>query len=89
MTPENFVYWLQGFLEIGKSSGLTPNQIQEIEDRIQLVLKKEISYSKTIEVHKPLPYYDPNATFDDSEFIPLDWRHHGDWSTCTAGVNIN
>lgn len=45
MTPENFVFWLQGYFELeikaGSPSGLTANQVQIIKDHIALVLKKE------------------------------------------------
>lgn len=41
MTPENFIYWLQGFLEIGNPTEITDIQIQEIKNHISLVLKKE------------------------------------------------
>lgn len=41
MTPENFVYWLQGFLEIEAPKTITEEQIKIINDHISLVLKKE------------------------------------------------
>ncbi len=41
MTPENFVYWLQGMIEIGDPATLSREQIQIIRDHIALVLKKE------------------------------------------------
>ncbi len=43
MSPENFVYWLQGFLEISNCEHLTLDntQIKIIQDHIELVLKKE------------------------------------------------
>jgi CYTH domain-containing protein len=43
MTPEQFVYWLQGFLEIADSNQLTEKQIQIIKDRIHLVIDKPYS----------------------------------------------
>lgn len=41
MTPENFIYWLQGVLEIADPEQLDKKQIQIIKDHIKLVLKKE------------------------------------------------
>lgn len=41
MSPENFVYWLQGFMEIANPSTLNEAQIQEIRNHLSLVLKKE------------------------------------------------
>jgi hypothetical protein len=41
MTPEQFVYWLQGALEIMDPKQLDEKQIQVIKDHIALVLKKE------------------------------------------------
>lgn len=41
MTPENFVYWLQGFLEIEAPKNVTEEQIKIINAHIALVLKKE------------------------------------------------
>lgn len=41
MTPENFCYWLQGYIELSNCQNLTPEQIQMIRDHLQLVFKKE------------------------------------------------
>lgn len=41
MTPENFIYWLQGKLEIGDTKTLNEEEVQVIKDHIALVLKKE------------------------------------------------
>lgn len=44
MTPENFVYWLQGYLELtaaGESAeDLTANQVKVIQDHLDLVFAK-------------------------------------------------
>lgn len=39
MTPENFTYWLHGFFEIGRADSLTPGQVQEIRNHLNLVLR--------------------------------------------------
>ncbi len=42
MTSNEFVYWLQGWLEIsGKTQALSVEQVQIIRDHLQLVFKKE------------------------------------------------
>lgn len=41
MTPENFVYWLQGFLELQGPIDINEQQVKIIKDHIALVLKKE------------------------------------------------
>lgn len=41
MTPQDFVYWLQGYLEIQDPKTINEQQIQIIKDHIALVLKKE------------------------------------------------
>jgi hypothetical protein len=45
MTPENFVYWIQGYIELTKAYendlGMTEKQVKCIEDHVNLVLKKE------------------------------------------------
>mgnify|MGYP003390420498 CR=1 FL=1 len=41
MTPEQFTYWLQGFLEIQNPSTLDERQITIVKDHLQLVFKKE------------------------------------------------
>lgn len=39
MTPENFAYWLQGFIELnGTSDGLTAEQLDTVRRHLSLVL---------------------------------------------------
>jgi hypothetical protein len=43
MDSEKFVYWLQGALEVNPemlNNGMTPEQVQTIQDHLDLVLKK-------------------------------------------------
>jgi hypothetical protein len=52
MSSQEFVYWLQGYMELTEAgsmipSGLSPQQVQCIKEHIKLVLKKETSYEVT------------------------------------------
>lgn len=40
MDPINFVYWLQGYLELTNEKGLSKEQVEKIRDHIKLVLEK-------------------------------------------------
>lgn len=40
MSPENFAYWLQGYLEIGNIKKLDEKQIQIIKDHLKQVFTK-------------------------------------------------
>ena len=41
MTAQEFVYWLQGSMELGNQITFDQNQVQIIKDHLSLVLKKE------------------------------------------------
>jgi len=55
MTPENFVYWLNGFFEISGSKNLTEEQVQVLKDHLKLVLTKKT----------------PNITITQSPFVDV------------------
>lgn len=40
MTERDFIYWLQGFLELSNASSMTPEQIKMIKDHLALVMNK-------------------------------------------------
>ncbi|WP_175980046.1 hypothetical protein [Caballeronia zhejiangensis] len=40
MTPEQFAYWLQGFVELGKGAAPTPEQWKSICEHLETVFKK-------------------------------------------------
>ena len=40
MTPEQFTYWLKGFLEISEATTLTEKQTQIIHDHLKTVFNK-------------------------------------------------
>lgn len=39
MTPQDFCFWLQGFLEISESPGITEKQTSIIKDHLKLVFQ--------------------------------------------------
>ena len=41
MTPENFVYWLQGMMELSNTKTLDEGQVQIIKDHIALTISKK------------------------------------------------
>lgn len=41
MTPEQFVYWLQGFMEMTDSKMITVKQLDMIKAHLNTVFKKE------------------------------------------------
>jgi hypothetical protein len=84
MTPENFVYWLQGYFEIHDSSdliqkdfitkGLSEDQVKVIRQHLNLVLKKvttNIPLSNPVDPLQPT-YPQPN---------PM-WPTWGPYTTC-------
>lgn len=49
MTQENFIYWLQGFMELSENNTLTEKQVQIIRDHLaQVFTKKTPDYSKLV-----------------------------------------
>lgn len=79
MTPENFVYWLQGFFEIDQNvKQLSVYQTKIIKDHLALVLKKETPIRfpdlPPLPLSYPLvqPYYQkPDVTCSGTSFEPL------------------
>jgi hypothetical protein len=44
MTPENFCYWLQGYMELTPDAKLTDEQVKVIKEHLQLVFNKATSW---------------------------------------------
>lgn len=40
MTPQDFCYWLKGYVELSETNSLTDNQVLVIKDHLDLVFKK-------------------------------------------------
>ena len=56
MTAEQFVYWLQGFMEINDPDRISPIETKIIKDHLALVFKKETPV-RTISIpNTPQPY---------------------------------
>lgn len=55
MTAEQFVYWLQGALELGTVTTLDSIQVQIIQDHLDLVLKKETPVRQKLAGLPPVP----------------------------------
>lgn len=43
MTPENFCYWLQGFMELTNPNVLNENQVKILKEHLSLVFDKVTS----------------------------------------------
>lgn len=75
MSPENFVYWLQGMLEIGSPKILDEGQVQIIKDHIALVLTK---------VTPDRPYTPPTSPWWGVQLPRSDG-----YMTCTSSTDLN
>lgn len=65
MTPEQFTYWLQGFVELNPDIQPTKEQWQMIKEHLQTVFKKvtpELQENKLAEIFR-------NHRFDHPEAI--------------------
>ena len=66
MTPEHFVYWLQGFFEITNSQEsqltLTQQQVQIIKDHLKLVFNKQTPTYQPDSNNKTVPYIHDTTT---------------------------
>ncbi len=40
VTPEQFCYWLQGYMELADNEGMTERQVQTIADHLKTVFNK-------------------------------------------------
>ena len=72
MTPEQFAYWLQGFMEMADPKELNVIQTQQIKDHLKLVFDKktpEVSLPmiQRDEPFRPWPY---TITCDDDNNLP-------------------
>lgn len=81
MTPEQFVYWLQGFMEVANPSTLTETQTQQIKDHLNLVFDKQTP-DRTFPQE---PHTLPNTPYIPRwEIDPLTYRPICETSTSTT-----
>ena len=53
MTPENFCYWLQGYMEITDDYRLNAHQASIVKDHLKLVFEKKTpKYRLTTDAHE-------------------------------------
>lgn len=67
MTPEQFVYWLQGFMEVAEPTQLGPKETQQIKNHLNLVFNKKTPEVKE-DSQKPLFHYDQNSIIPPDPF---------------------
>lgn len=71
MTPNDFVYWLQGYAEIGDSATLTPHQWSVVKDHLGLVLHKVTPNRVPCAGKTTIPVTSGNHVYDPT---PIGWR---------------
>jgi hypothetical protein len=89
MDALNFVYWLQGFLELSNTKNLNEEQVKILKDHIKLVLEKKTPNLTTTPppYHQPFVINTPNnipMTPICSTNVKLDNR-----SFCSSGLTLN
>jgi len=86
MTPEQFVYWLQGFNEIRDKNavGLSENQWEIVREHLQTVFHKVTPDRGSLKLpdiitvpqqpYQPHPYISPNTTGTDPNGTFPKWN---------------
>lgn len=64
MSPEQFVFWLQGFVEMNPNAMLTHTQWTVLKDHLALVMSKQTPNRYT----PPAPLYNPGQVFPQDLF---------------------
>lgn len=71
MTPEQFVYWLQGYLEVQNPHTIDNSKIQVIKDHIALVLTKVTPNRSTVDVNPIInPVVYPYIPYEPDYYNP-------------------
>ena len=85
MTPEQFVYWLQGFMEVANPTTLDETQTQQIKDHLNLVFDKQtpdrnsVTYPGWNPQNPPSPmtgapiWQEPHTIVEPTNPIAPDW----------------
>jgi hypothetical protein len=59
MTAEQFVYWLQGFMEVANPGTINESETQVIKDHLKLVFDKQTPDRYPLGVPNSLPFIQP------------------------------
>lgn len=85
MTPENFVYWLQGFIELDETEsveGFSVRQRRLIENHLKLVLENKSDSYDDLKDEDDECEEDEEEYCDDEDIksdpfdVPSSWMHH-------------
>lgn len=78
MTPENFCYWLHGYIELENPGKISAEKTQVIKDHLNLVFKKEtpvrsglkhVNKNEDVFVGDSMKYFDyPLAIYNGEHF---------------------
>jgi hypothetical protein len=71
MTPEQFTYWLQGFMEISNPTTLDETQTQVIKDHLALVFDKQTPNRTHTPPLAPMPT-NPYPIWQEPHTIPYN-----------------
>jgi len=78
MTPENFVYWLQGYLELSEDRDISSTQVQIIKDHVALVLRKQTP-NRHIELSNKIQLNDFVECHDNIKWGKKQVWENGKW----------
>jgi hypothetical protein len=82
MTPEQFVYWLQGFMEMANPKELNKTQTQQIKDHLKLVFDKKTP-DRTNPIFAPNTAQPLNPTWQEPHWQPNPYQ-----ITCDDNNNL-
>ena len=81
MTPENFVYWLQGFLELSHQTSLDEIQTKVIRDHLALVFDKKTPTMHGIDFDSHLVFRPYKQHTQSGQMEKIDLSHTHIWGT--------
>lgn len=81
MTPDNFCYWLQGYIEIQRATGqpivITDREVRVIEEHLNLIFNKKVTYPiKAFGDVLTTPTANKNNDIFPSEPGLVQWMNH-------------